>query len=164
MFGIICWIINIANWCKEEQEEQRSRALAKKYHNLTYMDKWGNTRYTATGKRKKFADYKMDLHRDINEIEERLKYEKNKIAKQEDEIIKKQKNEIKIFEEKYNNKKELYLGVYNLSFKEYFYATHKCSLLYKHDLFIPFTNIDENSIKKIAYFRVKCRIIQKDYI
>lgn len=150
-------IKSIYEWCSSEQTEQDARSRAKKYGLETYTDKWGKQRYTSTGRRKTTNDYVNELQNDLEKMRNDYNTEKSILET-------KQLNEIKLFKQKYESKIEVYQAKYDLSFEEYFYATHTIKLLYKYSQFHKFIDAGNNSLKKIVKFRRGCKIIEKDYI
>ena len=110
-------------WCKDEQTEQSARQLAKKYNNPTYRDKWGNERYTKTGKKKTTADYQMELHNDLNKIKNEFQKKENEKSQRIKQFIDKKKkryDELNIFKK------------YGLTLEEFIIAT--TPVPYKYDV------------------------------
>lgn len=118
MFGLIgTAIYGIAyavGWSIDEQREQKSRKLASQFKNPTYRDKWGNERYTSTGKKKKISDYQEELHNDIEKMRSELAEETQiKETQIKNFVNKKQKEYVQ------HNIKQLW----DLSLEEYIIAS-----------------------------------------
>lgn len=158
MFGVFIYgLCFTGEWIKEERAEQESRKCAQKHNNPIYYDKWGNIRYTQTGKKKTIEDHRNELHRQTKLIDE--EYQEEKIKK-----IDRQNKEIELIKKEYEKYKEWYGNDFDLTFKEFFYMMHEVKILYKYELFEQFRNLSEQELKRVMIFKTKHRIIPRGYI